>query len=151
MNFKSKSIFFLLIFFSFSFLLQSCSTVYYVGETTEPTNIYATQDESSGVVYVVPAGTKLLIKKKIKSNYYVIYDSYQGYSRGTTFNNYRKFNSSYDGNLYGYSTNKPSKSSSTSNSYRSSSSSGGSVNVKGYYRKNGTYVKPHTRSSPKRR
>jgi hypothetical protein len=30
------------------------------------------------------------------------------------------------------------------------SSNGGSVSVKGYYRKDGTYVKPHTRSTPKR-
>lgn len=31
------------------------------------------------------------------------------------------------------------------------SSSGGPVHVKGYYRSNGTYVQPHTRSSPGRR
>ncbi|WP_155989998.1 hypothetical protein [Terrimonas ferruginea] len=30
-------------------------------------------------------------------------------------------------------------------------SSGGPVQVKGYYRSNGTYVQPHTRSSPSRR
>jgi endonuclease YncB( thermonuclease family) len=29
------------------------------------------------------------------------------------------------------------------------SSSGGSIHVKGYYRKDGTYVRPHTRSSPR--
>ncbi|MCT3704275.1 hypothetical protein HZQ89_17910 [Elizabethkingia anophelis] len=32
----------------------------------------------------------------------------------------------------------------------SSSSSGGSVHVRGYYRKDGTYVSPHTRRSPRR-
>jgi hypothetical protein len=31
-----------------------------------------------------------------------------------------------------------------------SSSSGETVNVKGYYRKDGTYVRPHTRSAPRR-
>lgn len=30
-----------------------------------------------------------------------------------------------------------------------STGTGGSVNVKGYYRKDGTYVSPHTRSAPK--
>jgi len=30
-------------------------------------------------------------------------------------------------------------------------SSGGTVQVKGYYRKDGTYVRPHTRSAPKRK
>lgn len=29
--------------------------------------------------------------------------------------------------------------------------SGGTVNVRGYYRKDGTYVRPHTRSAPRRR
>jgi hypothetical protein len=32
----------------------------------------------------------------------------------------------------------------------SSGSSGGSVHVRGYYRKDGTYVRPHTRRSPSR-
>ncbi|MDR0620256.1 MAG: hypothetical protein LBG17_10235 [Bacteroidales bacterium] len=36
-------------------------------------------------------------------------------------------------------------------SYRPSNSGSGSVSVKGYYRKDGTYVKPHTRKSPKRK
>lgn len=30
-------------------------------------------------------------------------------------------------------------------------STGGSVHVRGYYRKNGTYVRPHTRRAPRRR
>jgi hypothetical protein len=33
----------------------------------------------------------------------------------------------------------------------SSYSGGGTVHVRGYYRKNGTYVQPHTRSAPHRR
>jgi endonuclease YncB( thermonuclease family) len=33
----------------------------------------------------------------------------------------------------------------------SQSPSGGTVNVQGYYRKDGTYVKPHTRKAPKRK
>lgn len=32
-----------------------------------------------------------------------------------------------------------------------SGSTGGTVHVRGYYRKNGTYVRPHTRSAPRRR
>jgi len=40
---------------------------------------------------------------------------------------------------------------SSSSSYRPSTSSGGSVQVNGYYRKDGTYVRPHTRSAPRRR
>lgn len=35
--------------------------------------------------------------------------------------------------------------------YTPPSSSGGTVHVKGYYRKDGTYVRPHTRRAPRRR
>jgi len=38
----------------------------------------------------------------------------------------------------------------TTKSTESTGSSGGSVHVKGYTRKNGTYVSPHTRSAPRR-
>src|SRR5690242_11556610 len=36
----------------------------------------------------------------------------------------------------------------SSKSYKSSFSKSGSVSVKGYYRKDGTYVQPHKRSAP---
>ncbi len=47
----------------------------------------------------------------------------------------------------------PSSSSGSGQSRASSpgSSSGGTVNVSGYYRKNGTYVRPHVRSAPTKR
>lgn len=45
----------------------------------------------------------------------------------------------------------PSTSSSQSSYSPPARSTGGSVQVKGYYRKDGTYVRPHTRSAPKRR
>ncbi len=41
--------------------------------------------------------------------------------------------------------------SSRTSTYTPARSSGGTVQVKGYYRKNGTYVRPHTRSAPRRR
>ena len=56
----------------------------------------------------------------------------------TTYGSYSKTSS--------FSSPRPS-----SPSYGSRSSSGGSVQVKGYARKDGTYVKPHTRSAPRRR
>lgn len=46
-----------------------------------------------------------------------------------------------------------SASSASTSSYRApaadSTSSGGTVQVKGYYRKDGTYVRPHTRKKPR--
>ncbi|RPE05612.1 hypothetical protein EGT74_24865 [Chitinophaga lutea] len=43
------------------------------------------------------------------------------------------------------------KKSSIQSSSLSGTSTGGSVQVKGYYRKDGTYVRPHTRSAPTRK
>jgi len=54
------------IFFVLALVWQSCSKVYYVGQTTLPTNIYSSQDTTSTISYSVPVGTKLLIKKKYK-------------------------------------------------------------------------------------
>lgn len=146
-----KPIFLFSVIFWLAILLQGCGTVYYVGETTEETPIYSSEDITSSILYTAPVGTKFLIKKKKKKQYHVVYDKYQGYSYSPVFSNYHRFNSARDGNLYSYSTIKAKRT--RSSSYRSSpsSSSGGPVSVKGYYRKNGAYVRPHTRSSPRRK
>lgn len=138
-----KQIFKISIFLFIVLGFFSCTTVYYVGQAETPTNIYSTQDTSSNVVCTIPVGSKVLIKKKRKKYFDVAYMTYEGYSYKTLFSNYRKFNSTVDGDLYGYST--------TKRKALTSPSSGRSVNVKGYYRKNGTYVKPYTRSSPSRK
>lgn len=123
----------------------SCSSIYYVGETSEPIKVYAIIDTTSTVSYIIPVGSRVLTQKKSKRYHYIIFENYKGYVYNPNYINYHKYNSSIDGILYGYSSSKPK----TENSYNSSStSSGGSVNVKGYYRKNGTYVSPHTRSKP---
>jgi hypothetical protein len=132
---------------TFTVSLFSCSSIYYVGETTEPINVYAIVDTTSIISYTIPVGSLVLTQKKSKKYHYVIYETYKGYVYNPNYKNYHRYNSSIDGILYGYSTTKTSSSSSYNSS---SSSSGGSVNVKGYYRKNGTYVSPHTRSSPGR-
>jgi hypothetical protein len=41
--------------------------------------------------------------------------------------------------------------STSGSTYQAPSYGSGSVNVRGYYRKDGTYVRPHTRSRPRRR
>ncbi len=135
----------LILFFSIS--LFSCSSIYYVGETSEPMKVYEIIDTTSTVSYVIPVGSKVLTQKKSKKYYYIIYENYKGYVYNPNYLNFHKYNSSTDGVLYGYSSIKP-KSTKSYNSNSSSRSSGGSVNVKGYYRKNGTYVSPHTRSKP---
>lgn len=125
--------------------LFSCTTIYYVGETTSSTDIFSSTDTKSSLIYSIPSGTKILTKKKSKKYKYVIYKNFVGYAYKPNLSNYHKYNSLTDGNLYGYSSYKPSSTSTRT------SSGGGTVNVKGYTRKDGTYVKPHTRSAPKRR
>lgn len=111
-----------------------------MGDVTESTPIYAEPNISSGVSYTIPSGSRILTKKKSGKYHHVIFQNYKGYAYQPVLINYHKFNISSDGPLYGYSTTKVSK-----------INAGGTVNVKGYYRKNGTYVKPHTRSAPTRR
>ncbi|MDN4011278.1 hypothetical protein QX233_02275 [Chryseobacterium gambrini] len=118
----------------------SCSTNYYTVLLTEDSKIYATAD-SSNVVTIVPKDTQVFVSSRAnKKNYKKIkWGNYSGWVYNpiyTTYSNYTTSSNSYN-----------------SSSYRSSSTSfsGGTVHVKGYTRKDGTYVRPHTRSSPSRR
>ena len=144
-----QSLFFLLSVL----LLSSCTTVYYVGETSEPVLIYFAPDTTSFYLTTVPITKKVLIKGRPKRYSYVIYENHRGYAYRPVFTSYRRFRSEVDGTLYGYSTHRPTASSSGTSTTRSASSytpRGGPVQVRGYYRKNGTYVRPHTRSAPTR-
>jgi len=152
--FIRNSLFFLVLLAVFG-----CSNVYYVGELVQETNLYIPgnpnpndsniiQFATTDYYVVVPTSTKVLIKSKKKSTYSVIYKTYEGYLNSPNFTYYRKFSSAVDSTLYGYSTIKPVRVKPTFTNYRSS---GGSVPVKGYYRKDGTYVRPHYRSSPSRK
>ncbi|MFC6223409.1 hypothetical protein ACFP2F_09170 [Hymenobacter artigasi] len=145
--FKKFALYFLLVCLSNGFF--SCTNIYYVGQTSEPTKLYAASDTATTLTYTVPVGSRVLSRKKSKKYHYIIFETYTGYAYNPVLGNYHKYNSAIDGNLYGYSS---TKSTSTYNSSSSSSkSSGGPVHVKGYTRKNGTYVQPHTRSAPRRR
>ena len=121
----------------FTFIATSCVNYYSVTVNAE-TVLYSSGNDESSVVYRVPSGSSVYIKGKKSKKYRKIkYGNYAGwayYPDYTATSNY-----------------SPSSSSSSSSSTRRSSnylSPGKTVNVKGYYRKNGTYVRPHTRSSP---
>lgn len=131
-----KITFFLIILLS----IVSC-TNYYTVLLTEDTNLYATSNNEN-IVTTIPKDTQVYIsKKKNKKNYKKIkWGNYSGLA----------YNPSYTS----YNTYTPAKSSNTSTpsySYTPNKSHGGTVHVKGYTRKNGTYVSPHTRSAPRRR
>lgn len=124
-------------------LVSSCSTNYYFVNLDEDANIYSSK-EAKEIIAVIPKGYSAYIEKSTKKYRKVKWQNYKGwaiepvYSRTSISSiNNNSSNSNYTTTTY--------KKTSTS------SSSGGSVHVKGYTRKNGTYVSPHTRSSPKRR
>lgn len=136
MNSIRKIIYLLIICFT----AISCSTNYYTVLLTENTKMYTTNDSTS-IVTTVPKDTQVFISPKAnKKNYKKIkWGNYSGWAYNPVYRAYNNYTSTSD--------------SYNSSSYRSSStsSSGGTVYVKGYTRKDGTYVRPHTRSSPSRR
>ncbi|NMN39411.1 hypothetical protein [Pedobacter sp. SG918] len=159
-----------LLFFAALLMLSSCTTNYYLTVSDAETPISDTLNGidqpssiASGKAFVYVSGAK---------NAFIKYGSITGYSaKLRTWKKLKKLSKEQADNLkftdeYGYIydgipviqyrygkliKNNPSSISSSSNSTsRSSTSSGGTVHVKGYTRKNGTYVSPHTRSAPRR-
>lgn len=131
-----KSLLYLSLFLS----IISC-TNYYTVLLQEDTPLYP-DNKSETSVTVIPKGTEVYISSKSsKKNYRKLtWGSYSGWANNPSYlasSNYTKTS---------YSSPKVSSSS----NYNSSSVSH-SVHVNGYTRKNGTYVRPHTRSAPRRR
>ena len=125
------------LLFMFAYLATSCVNYYNVTVNAD-TVLYSSGNDGSSVVYSVPSGSSVYIKGKKSKKYRKIkYGNYAGWAY------YPKYTASSH-----YSTRYSSSSSSSTRSSSNYSSPGKTVNVKGYYRKNGTYVKPHTRSSP---
>lgn len=121
----------------FAYLATSCVNYYNVTVNAD-TVLYSSGNDGSSVAYSVPSGSSVYIKGKKSKKYRKIkYENYAGWAYYPNYTASSQYSSRY--------------SSSSSSSTRSSSnysSPGKTVNVKGYYRKNGTYVRPHTRSSP---
>jgi hypothetical protein len=119
----------------FAYLATSCVNYYNVTVNAD-TVLYSSENNGSSVVYRVPSGSSVYIKGKKSKKYRKIkYGNYAGWAYYPDYTASSNFSSS-------------SSSSSSSRSSSNYSSPGKTVNVKGYYRKNGTYVSPHTRSSP---
>lgn len=121
-------------------IVISCTTNYYTVLLSEDVKMFSSHD-STNVIIVIPKDTPVYLSSKPNKNNYkkIKWKSYSGWAFNpvyTAYSNYESTTTSSGSSTYNYSR---------------SSSSGGSVHVKGYYRKNGTYVTPHTRSSPSRR
>ncbi|MDF2517926.1 MAG: hypothetical protein K0R59_3222 [Sphingobacterium sp.] len=128
------------------FLFVSCTTNYYSVYLKEDTPIYHKKDTASTVYTIIPKGTKVYYTDGPRSYSKIKWKNYTGWTAHLAYSYVPVSDSSkavLNGNSYLSGSSRYTPSSSTS--------SGGSVHVKGYYRKNGTYVRPHTRSSGRRR
>lgn len=133
----------LLFLFTICVTALSCSTNYYTVLLSEDAKMYTSTD-SIDLITTVPKNTEVFLssgsnKKKYKR---IKWGNYSGWTYNpafTTYSNYVSSKGSSSGtSAYHYSSGR-------------STSSSGSVSVKGHYRKNGSYVRPHTRSAPSRR
>jgi hypothetical protein len=143
-------------------LMNSC-TRYYLCITDEPVVVFS-DPALLKYNYVLEQKNQLIVKEKPGQYYYIRTASGSGYIKKRRFKTRVRYSRSEavaftftaptPPNL---STNSPNvkPSQPASNSSRSSAaptySPARTVNVRGYYRKDGTYVRPHTRSAPRRR
>jgi hypothetical protein len=120
-----------------AYLTTSCVNYYNVTVNAD-TVLYSSGNDESSVVYSVPSGSSVYIKGKKSKKYRKIkYGNYAGWAYYPNYTATSHYSSRYSSSSF-------SRTRSSSNY----SNPGKTVNVKGYYRKNGTYVRPHTRSSP---
>jgi hypothetical protein len=120
----------------------SCSTNYYTVLLSEDAAIYDSAD-STKIVTTIPKNSEVFLSSTSNKNNYrkVKWNNYSGWAYNpvyTSYSNYTPVKTSTNRSSYNYSSG-------------STRSSGGSVSVKGYHRKDGTYVRPHTRSASSRR
>ncbi|ROS06546.1 hypothetical protein EDF65_5196 [Chryseobacterium nakagawai] len=140
-----KRIFNLFFFLIICVTTVSCSTNYYTVLLTEDATIYGSSD-STNILTTVPKNTEVFLSTQLnKKNYKKIkWNNYSGWAYNPVYTSYSN-----------YTPYTPVKTPTTTSTYNysssSTSSSGGSVSVKGYHRKDGTYVRPHTRSASSRR
>jgi hypothetical protein len=131
---------------------------YYVGYSLSDIDLYPIDKSVSKSNLTIPSSNLILIKKQLQNEvYYVIYKNNIGYIYNPKFYFKRKYNYFLDGSVYGYYhlTKKDEKKLKKIKKYETQKyyyeRTSGEVNVKGYYRKDGTYVRPHTRSAPRKR
>ncbi|SIT06621.1 hypothetical protein SAMN05421788_103267 [Filimonas lacunae] len=156
MNAKNLILIFLL------FLISCSSSRYYECKLESPLVVYDNLHLSK-TICTIPAGNTFVIGKSVKRKRSINYMSFSGYAEDLRFRkvkrlpDYKFVSPDMASSSVGaqstavYTSNTGSiKGSGSSSSSSSSSSSGGNVQVKGYYRKNGSYVSPHVRSAPRR-
>ena len=130
-----KIILYLIILFNIS-----CVSNYYTAILTDDTVLYKNIETKEEII-TVPKNVKVFLSR----NYYK--DKY----RKIRFGNY--YGLAYEPKYSLYSSleaNTSTKTTNYYNKYNTSTSGTGTIYVRGYYRKDGTYVRPHSRSSRKK-
>jgi len=129
----------LLAFSVFSVFLSSCSVNYYLCETGEEISTFYVKTSNGEKVITIPKGEKVVVKGR-SSYRQVKYNDRVGWAYKPFFRSEENYK--YRGS---FRTAKRKKKTRTYSNYSS-----GTVRVKGYYRKDGTYVRPHTRKRRKK-
>jgi hypothetical protein len=137
-----KTLFFLLA----TTCLLACGSKYYTYNSTYHITLYQNPNVRTTALANVPAGEPIILTIQSNTLAYGKYKGTYGWVHLDSLKYVSKSNKKAYGNPPSSSAPVAKKKKKSSTSY--SSSSGGTVQVKGYYRKNGTYVKPHTRKAP---
>ena len=152
---KSRFTFAILIW---TFILSSCTTNYYLVSSSEETPVYS-QDNVNTDTAIIPANKRFIYwgnGKRPKTKYGQVHghSSYlTSWSKLAKLNKKQVMELTFKedtGYYYNQVSNSIYGSGTSGKNSSTSTSSGGTVHVKGYTRKDGTYVRPHTRSAPRR-
>jgi len=132
-----KSLLYLVLLLS----VISC-TNYYTVRLQEDTPLYSSSEDETSVS-IIHKNTEVFLSSKANTKNYskVKWENYYEWVNKPNYTSYSSYSK----------TASYSSPQSSSSSYSSKPSLGGSVQVKGYTRKDGTYISPHSRSAPRRR
>lgn len=132
-----------------TFILQGCITTYHIYDS--PHDIYLYHDEKGTIFkHKINAGDVILTKQtgksKSKSKFTPV--KYSGTLGWVARDSIRYYSSTSKQIYTSYGSNETARNRNSSSTKPQSGS--GEVHVRGYYRKDGTYVRPHSRSRPKK-
>jgi len=125
-------------------VLSSCSSNY-LCETITDVPMYSSKSDRTKEEQIIPKGAKVYTRGKSATLRKAKYGNDVGWIMASGLTNEVVFPYKV---TYTRKTTTNEKNSKEDGYFNATGNSGGSVPVKGYYRKNGTYVRPHTRSSP---
>ena len=140
-------------------MLSACTTNYYLVVADSETPVYS-ELHGDQAATSIPPNKGFVVNRKLATRSKVQYGGVTGYGlhltswRELAKLNKKQYRELTFSDIYGYTYGGVSTESYATPRTKATASpstySGGTVHVKGYTRKDGTYVKPHTRSAPRR-